>query len=82
MTASASERDGAIEVTLTTGRVAYGVRIDRSGFVPDDDAFTVEPGRSRLITLRPTEVEPVANGAPGVSVRALNLLASLEVPLS
>ena len=32
LTASASERNGAIEVTLATGRVAYGVRLDRSGF--------------------------------------------------
>ncbi len=82
LTASASERNGAIEVTLATGRVAYGVRLDRSGFVPDEDAFTIEPGRSRLITMRPTEAVQVVSVAAGVSVRALNLLAPFEVPLS
>ena len=82
LTASASERNGAIEVTLATGRVAYGVRLDRSGLIADDDAFTIEPGRSRLITMRPTKGAQVASVATGVSVRALNLLAPFEVPLS
>jgi beta-mannosidase len=82
LTASASERDGAIDVTLTTARVAYGVRLGLSGFVPDEDAFCVEPGRPRLITLRPRAAAPAANAAAGLSVRALNLLAPLAVPLS
>ncbi len=82
LTASACERDGAIEVTLATARVAYGVRLDRSGFIADEDAFTIEPGRSRLVTLRPRDAAAVANAAAGVSVRALNLLAPLEVQVS
>jgi beta-mannosidase len=82
LTASAAERDGAIDVTLTTARVAYGVRLGLSGFVPDEDAFCVEPDRPRLITLRPRAAAPAANAAAGLSVRALNLLAPLAVPLS
>jgi hypothetical protein len=82
LTASASARNGAIEVTLATGRVAYGVRLDRSGFVPDEDAFTIEPGRSRLVTMRPKEAAAAAHAGDAVSVQALNLLAALEVPLS
>jgi beta-mannosidase len=81
LTAAASDGNGAIEVTLTTARVAYGVRLGLPGFVPDEDAFSVEPGRPRRIALRPTAAAPVANAAARVSVRALNLLTPLAVPL-
>ena len=69
-------------MTIAAARVAYGVRLSRSGLVPDDDAFTIEPGRSRTITMRPGISAPVADAATSVSVRALNLLEPLEVPLS
>ena len=80
LTATASERDGAVEVTIGSGRMAYGVRLSRPGFVPDDDAFSIEPGRSRTIVLRPADDERPAAGT--VSVRALNLLAPFEVEVS
>ena len=82
LTAAASARDGNVEVTIAAARVAYGVRLSRSGLVPDDDAFTIEPGRSRTITMRPGISAPVTDAATSVSVRALNLLEPLEVPLS
>ncbi|HTX10887.1 MAG TPA: hypothetical protein VME22_19850 [Solirubrobacteraceae bacterium] len=39
-------------VTVTSRRLAYGVRLHIPGFVPDDDAFGIEPGHARTIELR------------------------------
>ena len=44
-----------------------------AGLAPDDDAFSLEPGRARLVRLRPE-----GDAAPGpISVRALNLRGAL-----
>jgi beta-mannosidase len=67
--------DGAAALTVGSRRLAYGVRVEVPGFVADDDAFCVEPGGERTITLRPrgrrtagepaTGREPGATGGPG-----------------
>lgn len=57
-------------VELTARRCAYGVRVEAAGCVPADDAFCLEPGRSREVAL------PGATGP--VRVSALNLAGSVE----
>jgi beta-mannosidase len=61
-------RDGdAVVLAVTTRRLAYGVRVHAPGLVPDDDAFSVEPGGRREIALRG------AVDAADVRLSALNL---------
>jgi beta-mannosidase len=65
-------------VTVTSGRLLYGVRLLVPGYEALDDAFCVEPGHSRTVPLRRS---PAAAGAPtaqsparlGGSLSALNL---------
>jgi beta-mannosidase len=67
----------ALRLTLRSRRLAWGVRMRVPGFLPDDDAFAVEPGHPRSITVR-----PCAPGAPfaGGNVTALNLQGRLVIP--
>ncbi|GAC1318310.1 MAG: glycoside hydrolase family 2 protein [Thermoleophilaceae bacterium] len=74
--------EGSIFLTVRSQRLAYGVRVEVPGFEPSDDAFSVEPGRERLVQLR--ERASDASFAGG-SLTALNLrgrvrIAPLEVP--
>ncbi|MDQ6608104.1 MAG: glycoside hydrolase family 2 protein, partial [Actinomycetota bacterium] len=66
------------ELTVATRRLAYGVRVDLPGFVAQDDAFSVEPGHERRVTLRrriaPGETPPPATVA---SLTALNLFGRI-----
>jgi beta-mannosidase len=49
---------------------AYGVRIHAPGFAPSDDAFSIEPGGQRILSLSPHE----PGAAPGeVAITALHL---------
>jgi beta-mannosidase len=45
---------GEIRLSLGSRRLAYCVRVSAPGFVPDDDAFSLEPGHERIVRLRPT----------------------------
>jgi beta-mannosidase len=58
------------ELRIASKAFAYGVRIHASGFAPSDDAFSIEPGGGRTVTLRPHEsgAEPAE-----VTLTALNL---------
>ena len=56
---------------LRTRRLAYGVRIAMPGFEPADDAFCLEPGGERQITLRRISDERAA--ADAGTLTALNL---------
>jgi beta-mannosidase len=47
--------DGALRLSVRSRRLAYGVRIHVDGFAPSDDAFSVEPGGTRLIRLVPRD---------------------------
>ncbi len=77
VTATASQRrDGSIELSVVARTVLYGVRVSAPGLVPEDDAFSLEPGHLRTIVLRGRFRDGV------VEVRALNLGASLQVPVS
>ena len=69
---------GDVSLEIRSRRLTYGVRISAPGFVPDDDAFSLEPGRSRSIMLRPARGQ-ASFGT--VELRALNLSDSLRVPI-
>jgi beta-mannosidase len=66
--------DGA--VTITSARVAWGVRIDAPGFDAEDDAFPVVPGIPRTVRLRPAGAETPWRGG---RVSALNLIGEPPV---
>jgi hypothetical protein len=63
-------------VTVRTQRFAHGVRLHVAGFVPDDDAFSIEPGHGREVWLR--RVGPGAGEATG-HLSALNLTSRLAI---
>jgi hypothetical protein len=52
------------------------VRINAAGLEPSDDAFSIEPGRGRELTLRAAGVLPERLSA---SITALNLTGRLVV---
>ena len=69
-TSTRPDLGGAVRLAIRTDRLAYGVRVHTPGFVPDDDAFSIEPGRERVLRLRPaSDAVPFAGG----SLTALNL---------
>ena len=56
--------DGAeVRLALSTRRLAYGVRVHAPGFTPDDDAFSLEPGRERVVRLRAGRPAPCSRAA-------------------
>jgi beta-mannosidase len=68
--------DGTIGVTLSSLRVAYGVRIHAPATLASDDALTLEPGVERSLTLVATGPEPPVSAA---SVTALNMRGSVRL---
>jgi hypothetical protein len=49
---------------------AYGVRVHAPGYLPSDDAFSIEPGGTRNVALRARDGDAPA---PEVALTALNL---------
>ena len=70
--------DDSATVSVSTRRLAYGVRIRVPGFVPDDDAFSVEPGHVRAIGLRPDGEAPATGGG---HLTAVNLAGRVAISL-
>jgi beta-mannosidase len=74
---AAAPGDAGARLTLRARRVVHGLRIDAPGWVPADDALTLEPGVEHEISLR--RDGPGADGAnadappPRVTITALNL---------
>jgi beta-mannosidase len=64
------------ELTVSSHRFAYGVRVDVPGFVPADDAFSVEPGGRRVVDLRRAGDDVVA---PSGHLTALTLRGRVAV---
>jgi beta-mannosidase len=69
--------DGDALLTVSTERFAYGVRIRVPGYVPEDDAFSVEPGHARRLRLRRLGESAGGTGA----LTALNLLGKAAIAL-
>lgn len=68
--------DQSVELTVRSRRLAYGVRIQAPGFIPEDDAFSVEPGGQRLVALYP---EAQGLDFTGGTVTALNLEGPVRI---
>jgi beta-mannosidase len=67
-----------VAVDLTSERFLYGVRVGGTGLAATDDAFALEPGRTRRLRLT-----SAGDGPPSrVSVEALNLRGRLSVPIA
>ncbi|MGI9185554.1 MAG: glycoside hydrolase family 2 protein [Solirubrobacteraceae bacterium] len=62
-------------LTVTSRRFAYGVRLDLPGWLPDDDAFSIEPGHSRQVSLCSSGESGPASG----NLSALNLAGRLPI---
>jgi hypothetical protein len=68
--------NGEVTLHLRSRRLAYGVRLSTPGFVPDDDAFSVEPGAERVVPLARSGTATFSGG----SVTALNLDGPVKIP--
>ena len=62
--------DGSVALRIGSVRLAYGVRVHVPGFEADDDAFCLEPGHDRVLSLR--RAEAAAEYAGG-TLSAVNL---------
>jgi beta-mannosidase len=69
---------GGVTLTLASRRLVYGLRIAAAGLTPGDDAFSLEPGQTRVVNLRATEPEAVGGA---VAVTALNLQGRVTAQL-
>jgi beta-mannosidase len=67
---------GRARLLLASRRYAHGVRVHVDGFRAGDDAFSLEPGRERMIALTATGAEP---RPPRGHVTALNLRGPLAL---
>jgi beta-mannosidase len=70
--------DGVL-LELHSESLVYAVRVKAPGLAADDDAFSLEPGRTRSVRLRPAE--GFATAANSISIRALNLRGGIAVPV-
>jgi beta-mannosidase len=73
--AEVKRADPAVAVTLSTDRLAWGVRVAAPGFAPSDDAFALVPGTPRTVLLHPTGSAPWTGGR----VSALNLIGEPSI---
>ena len=67
---------GSLALDLGARRFVHGVRIEAPGFVPDDDAFSIEPSHRRRIRLRHDDL---ASPTGAIKITAANLDGALSV---
>ncbi len=72
-----SLRDGELCLRVNSRRLAYGVRIHAPGFNASDDAFSVEPGGQRVVSLHPRH--PGGARLEAGAITALNLKGRLRI---
>jgi beta-mannosidase len=68
--------EGIVRLSISSRRLAYGVRVHVPGFVPADDAFSIEPAHERELELLP--VGDVPERVSG-SISALNLAGRVVI---
>jgi beta-mannosidase len=71
-------RDGGVRLLLEATKCLHGVRIEAPGFEPDDDGFSLEPGRARAVNLR---AMGSGSDAEAIAIGALNMRNSVPVRL-
>jgi beta-mannosidase len=76
LVATAHRVEGGARVDVAAKQLVRGVRLYGQGVEPAEDGLDLEPGRSRRIDVRLREPN-----AGAVSVGALNLSGTLEVPV-
>jgi beta-mannosidase len=76
---SETRADSSVMLRLRSRRLLWGLRAECPGMVCEEPLIAVEPGRERLLRLR-----PVAGAEPGgpVSIRALNMRTRMAVSIS
>jgi beta-mannosidase len=79
--------DGAVRVSVSSRRLAYGVRVHAPGYAVSDDDYSIEPGGERVVTLRPVDgptdaPEPRASSATLGSLSALNMSGRVRIALT
>ena len=75
LTASARAVPGGAVLEILGARVLYGVRVRADGMIAADDAFSLEPGRTRRVALRATsDPKPTS-----IAIEAVNLRGKLGV---
>jgi beta-mannosidase len=62
--------EGDMSLSLRSSRLVYCTRLRVPGFAPSDDAFSLEPGRERVLHLRPRDPDSVLSAG---ELTALNL---------
>ena len=70
--------DGNPVLIARSNRLVYGLRVAAAGLVPEDDAFSLEPGQTRRLSLRQLGPEP-ASGS--LALTAINMRGRLTIPL-
>ena len=73
---AAIDDNGTVRLTIASRRLAYGVRLHVPGFLPDDDAFSVEPAGQRIVRLFPVEA---GTSFVGGAMSALNLAGRVAI---
>lgn len=68
--------DETVVLAIRSRRLAYGVRIHATGFTAVDDAFSVEPGGTRRVALRPLDPGREFGGG---TMTALNLVGRVPI---
>ncbi len=68
--------DGNLSLQIACKRLAYGVRVHVPGFVPSEDAFSIEPGGRRLLQLRARTSDAAFAGG---TVTAINVRGRVPV---
>jgi beta-mannosidase len=68
---------GDISLTMAAARLVYGARLEVPGFVADDDAFSIEPGRPRTLALHPIGDMAAFKGG---ALTALNVDGPIKIP--
>ncbi len=69
--------DGRARLTLSSTRLAFGVRVDVPGYTPAEDCICLEPGVARCLTLKPGGDGERSLRAGRVS--ALNMVGSVRL---
>ncbi len=69
---------GALRLTLSSRRLAYGVEIHVPGFQASDDGFSIEPGGERVVTLMPSGSNDSTE--PG-RISAVNMSGRVKIAL-
>jgi len=70
--------DGDARLTLSSARLAYGVRIHAPGFLPSDDGFSIEPGGEYTVTLRSCGAQTALND---LRIGAVNMSGRVKIAL-